>query len=110
MLKVEGVRWLRHIIGALGLLAGGDSVGSTASTVVVGVASASALVVLVARDLTELSLAVGKSAVGAVWASLIHLEEFAFNSFEIVTESLSILCLSALVPLATTVVVATSFI
>lgn len=103
MLEVEGVSWLRHVVRTLVVLTRDDAARPPFSAVT-GVASTpTVLVVLVARDLAKLRLAVGESAVGSVWAALIHLVEFAFNSFEIVPKALPVLSLSALVPILVTV-------
>jgi len=109
MLKEECISWLRHVISSLRLLTRARVVEAT--TIVVGMtATTSSLsVVLIARHRAKLSLSMSKSAVSSIRTSLIHLFEFAFNSFEIITESsLPSLLLPALVPV--TVVDASTFI
>jgi hypothetical protein len=95
LLEEEGVGGGRDLVGALVVLAWGSV---RPATLVVGVATAAAaavLVMLVAGHGAKFGLSVGKCAVSSIRASLISLEELAFNSFEIVTEAaLSLLGLS----------------
>lgn len=97
LLEEEGVGWRRNFVRSLVVLAGGAVWPTTA---VVGVAtSATVLVMLVARHRAKLGLSVRKCAVSSIGTSLVRLEEFAFNSFEIVPEaSLPGLGLSVSIP------------
>jgi hypothetical protein len=115
LLEEEWIGWLGHVAIALRVLP--DTAGLTTTittTPIVRVTSATAatsLVVLVAGNLTQLGLAMGEGTVCSIRTTLIHFEEFALDSFEIVSETtLSLLLISSIIPVSTAAVLVASFV
>lgn len=104
LLEEEWIGWLGHVAIALRVLPTDTGLTTTITTTpIVRVASAttSCIVVLVAGNLAQLGLAMGEGTVCSIRTTLIHLEEFTFDSFEIVAETtLSLLLISSIIPIS----------